>query len=277
VMKGVILSICPAARLVDLSHQVPPQDILAGALILRQAAPYFPPGTIHLAVVDPGVGGNRRPVAVRIGQAIYVLPDNGLITGVCPPQSPPDGEKSRVSAVHLNRPAFWRSSPAPLAPPQFGGMGGRAGGEALSATFHGRDIFAPVAAHLAAGASLLDVGEMIDPAGLVRFPWPAVTRTPADGGWTLTGEVIYIDHFGNLITNIAGSDLTGPGRVWVADRPAGPLRRTYADGQPGELIAYVGSSGLLEIAIVNGNAAATIGAGRGTMVCYHNRPLSTDD
>jgi S-adenosylmethionine hydrolase len=238
IIKGVILRICPNAHLVDLSHLVPPQDIATGALLLRQAAPYFPNDTIHLAVVDPGVGGNRLPVAVSTSSGTFVAPDNGLLTAVLPV------DMSGVRAVHLNRPQFWMPT--------------------LHPTFHGRDIFAPVAAYLAAGATLLSVGESIPSEDLVRLPWPAPIRT----GHQIVGEVIHADHFGNLITNIDGALLAvhGGTRISLAGVDVGALVRTYSDRGPGEPAAYIGSSGLLEIAVVECNAAQVLGAGRGTPV-----------
>jgi S-adenosyl-L-methionine hydrolase (adenosine-forming) len=238
ILKGVILRICPNAHLVDLSHLVPPQDIAAGALLLRQAAPYFPSDTIHLAVVDPGVGGSRLPVAVSTDSGTFVAPDNGLLTAVLPLNV------AGVRAVHLNRPQFWMPT--------------------LHPTFHGRDIFAPVAAYLAAGATLLSVGESIPPEDLVRLPWP----TPVITTSKIVGAVIYADHFGNLITNIDGSQLVSLGNTHIslARADVGALVRTYGDHCPGEPAAYIGSSGLLEIAVVQCNAAQVLGAGRGTPV-----------
>ncbi len=238
IIKGVILRICPNAQLVDLSHLIPPQDITAGALLLRQTVPYFPPETIHLGVVDPGVGGNRLPVAVSTNSGTFVAPDNGLLTGILPV------DMAGVRAVHLNRPQFWMPTPHP--------------------TFHGRDIFAPVAAYLAAGATLLSVGESIPPEDLVRLPWPSPTRA----GDAVTGEVIHTDHFGNLITNIRDTDLEAltRARVTLAGGDVGQLVRTYSDRGPGEAAAYIGSSGLLEIAVVECNAAQVLGAGRGAPV-----------
>jgi S-adenosyl-L-methionine hydrolase (adenosine-forming) len=238
IIKGVILGICPNARLVDLSHLVPPQDIATAALLLRQAAPYFPADTIHLAVVDPGVGGSRLAVAVGAPSGVFVAPDNGLLTAVLP------ADLAGVRAVHLNQPRFWLPT--------------------LHPTFHGRDIFAPVAAHLAAGVPLLSLGQSIRPQDLVRLPWPIPTVT-AD---QIVGEVIHTDHFGNLITNIDGAQLTvlGQLRISLAGADVGALVRTYSDRGPGEPAAYIGSSGLLEIAVVECNAAQVLGAGRGAPV-----------
>ncbi|MDP3047740.1 MAG: SAM-dependent chlorinase/fluorinase [Chloroflexota bacterium] len=238
IIKGVILRICPNAHLVDLSHLVPPQDIATGALLLRLAVPYFPTDTIHLAVVDPGVGGNRLPVAVSTSSGTFVAPDNGLLTAVLPV------DMAGVRAVHLNRPQFWMPT--------------------LHPTFHGRDIFAPVAAYLATGATLLSVGESIPPEDLVRLPWP----TPISTGDQIIGEVIHTDHFGNLITNIDGAHLAGLGdtRISLAGVNVGALVQTYSDRGPGEPAAYMGSSGLLEITVVDCNAAQVLGVGRGASV-----------
>ena len=237
-VKGVLLRICPQARLVDITHLVPPQDVFAGALILRQAAPFFPEGTIHLAVVDPGVGTSRRAVAVSCPSGVFVGPDNGLFSGVI------SSDGAGVLAVELNRPQYWLPG--------------------VSATFHGRDIFAPVAAHLAAGVPLQDVGDPIAAESLVRLPWPA----PARRGPRLNGEVIHVDHFGNLITNVQARDFTDAAadRVYLGDRDLGPLSSTFGDAEPGEPVTYVGSTALLEIAVVNGSAAAVYGADRGTPV-----------
>ena len=233
-VKGVLLSICPDATLVDVTHLVPPQDVSTGALILRQAAPFFPPETIHLAVIDPGVGTARRAVALSGPLGTFVGPDNGLFTGVIP------ASLTQVRAVELNRHEYWLP--------------------AVSATFQGRDVFAPVAAHLAAGVTLRDVGEPIDAASLVRLPWPA----PAIGCGRLTGEVIHVDHFGNLITNIERQHIPdgAPVTVRLGERLIGPLAATYGDSRPGEAIACIGSSGFLEIAVVNGHAGNVLGAGR---------------
>ena len=169
-MKGVILSICPEARLVDVSHEVAPQDVMEAAFVLRQAVPYFPPEAVHLVVVDPGVGTARRPVALRHGGHRFVGPDNGLFALLLDGAAP-------ETLVGLDRPAFWRT-------------------EAPSTTFHGRDVFAPVAAHLAAGRRLAEVGTPA--AALESLHW-ALPIADAQG---LRGWVVHVDHFGNGITNI---------------------------------------------------------------------------
>ncbi len=173
VMKGVIWKIAPEAQIADLSHLIPPQDVQDGALILSRSAPYFPPGTVHVAVVDPGVGTTRRPIAARLGGQFFVLPDNGLITLLL---EQAEAASEIVEFVHLDQAQYWLP--------------------AVSHVFHGRDIFAPSAAHLANGVLLTELGTPIHDPQRLKFPVP--TRT--DLG--LLGEVIHIDHFGNLSTSI---------------------------------------------------------------------------
>ena len=170
-MKGVVLTINPALHLVDVTHGIAPQDVMGAAFVLREAVPHFPPETVHLAVVDPGVGTERRALAARIGGQFFVGPDNGLLS-LLPGGAEPE------AAVVLDRPAFWRT-PRP------------------SATFHGRDIFAPVAAHLSLGRSLEEVGTRIS--GLTPLHW-ALPITDEQG---IQGWVVHVDHFGNCITNIS--------------------------------------------------------------------------
>jgi S-adenosylmethionine hydrolase len=237
-MKGVILSLNPEVVLVDLTHQVPPQDVSAGALNLTAATPYFPPGTIHLAVVDPGVGSPRRALAAHCQGHFWVGPDNGLFHLVFRQASP-------LSIVSLENPAFFR--------PQ------------VSATFHGRDIFAPVAAHLSLGVDLTRLGPQItDP---VALNWPEPRFTPE----ALLGEIIYVDHFGNLISNVNYGELS----VWSGGHSvslqAGSvtikgLAQTYTDVSPGEFLALVGSHGFLEIACAMDNAARRLSAAVGLPV-----------
>lgn len=229
-MKGVILGLNPEASLVDLSHEVPPQDIQTGAFILAAAAPYFPAGTIHLAVVDPGVGTGRRALAARGRGQFWVGPDNGLFHLILAGQ----GEFELVS---LEAPAYFL--------PQ------------VSATFHGRDIFAPVAAHLSLGVDLAKMGPAItDP---VRLSWPEPVITAA----ALRGEIIHVDRFGNLVSNVAAGIL----HAWCKGKDfrlkVGPLtltrlRRTYGEAAGGEMLALIGSHGYLEIACAGGNAAARL-------------------
>lgn len=241
-MKGVILSIAPDVILVDISHDIRPHDIRQAAFILYAAVPCFPPGSIHLVVVDPGVGSARRPVAVRTDQAHFVAPDNGVLSHVLAvAQDPP------AMAVVLNNPHFHR--------------------QPVSRTFHGRDIFAPAAAHLARGLPLENLGDPI--ADLVTFPVPAPLPRPG-GGWQ--GHVLHIDRFGNLILDVREEDLGAADRVVieVAGRRITGLSRTYAEAAPGELLAYVGSTrGHLEVALREGNAAESLGLAVGDGVALY--------
>lgn len=237
-MKGVILGIHPETVLVDLSHEIEPQNVRQAAFVLHVAAPYFPPGTIHLAVVDPGVGSPRRAIAVQTPRAILVGPDNGLFSFFLV-------EQPGVSPVivHLSRPEYWLPAP--------------------SHTFHGRDIFAPVAAHLARGVPLTDLGDPIaDP---VIFPIPQPKMQP-DG--SLIAHVLHIDRFGNLITNVRAAGPMAPllgleTVIEMAGRRIVGVHQTYSNVPIGELVAYLGSSGYLEIAIRQGNAAAVLGVETG--------------
>jgi S-adenosylmethionine hydrolase len=231
-MKGVILSALPEARLVDLSHEVAPFDVLGGALLLEACAPRFPPHAVHCAVVDPGVGTVRRPLCVAdpAGRR-FVGPDNGLFT-------PFLGQGAR---------AFALSTPGLVPTPE-------------SATFHGRDLFAPVAAWLAGGGDAERLGPPVDDP--VRLSWPEPSRE----GQRLRGEVLLADPFGNLLTSIRAAHLpSGPLSVEVAGRAARVVR-TYGDAHPGELVALLGSSGRLEVSVREGSAARTLGVGRGAAV-----------
>ncbi len=240
-MKGVILGICPEVALVDISHDIHPQAVQEAAYVLHTATPYFPPGTVHLVVVDPGVGGRRRPIVVQTARAIYVAPDNGVLS-LALLQDPP-----RL-AIHLTETRYRRLQ--------------------VSSTFHGRDIFAPAAAHLACGVDPHDMGEPISVSDLVTLPRLHPMSQP-DGSWR--GEVLHVDRFGNLITNIRSPiahDQTIHDRIGVlvgGEQIIG-LRQTFSDVAPGELLAYVGSSGYLEIAVREGSAAARLGAGVGDPV-----------
>jgi S-adenosyl-L-methionine hydrolase (adenosine-forming) len=232
-MKGVIFSIAPDAALVDITHEIAPQAIRQAAYVLHAAAPYFPRGTIHLAVVDPGVGSARRALAVRTSHGFLVGPDNGLFTLLLAEEL--DAECRAITNAKYMLPH-------------------------VSATFHGRDVFAPVAAHLATGADLADLGPRIaDP---VTFPVPRPTRQP-DGSWL--GCVLYADHFGNVITSVTEDllrQLFGGGlhsvEIVIGQQRISGMRCTFSEGAPGELVALVGSSGHLEIAVTNGNAARAL-------------------
>lgn len=231
-LKGVIASICPEAVVDDASHEVPPGDIEAAAWTLWRYWRLYPPGTVHVVVVDPGVGGARRALAVRADERSLVGPDNGVLTRVLE-------EAGSWSAVSIEERAYLR--------------------EPVSRTFHGRDVFAPAAAHLAAGVPLAALGPALaDP---LRLALPRFTLTP-DG---VSGAVVHVDRFGNLVTNIPEAWVSA-GRIVVAGRDLGGARRTYGDVAPGEPLALIGSAGLLEISVRNGSAAERLGIGRGAEV-----------
>ncbi|MBD0304678.1 MAG: SAM-dependent chlorinase/fluorinase [Tolypothrix sp. T3-bin4] len=224
VMKGVIAQINPKLTVIDLTHQIPPQNLAAARFCLMNAYAYFPNGTVHVAVVDPGVGGIRRAIALQLADGFLVGPDNGIFSGVFS-QSP------AIAAVELTNPQYWRT-------------------QEPSRTFHGRDIFAPVAAHLASGVSLKELGREIDLAKLVKLDLAECSLTETG----VTGYLQYIDHFGNLVSNISASYVQG--KTWYV-KAAGltiPGCETYADVQIGDVIALIGSHGWVEIAINSGNA-----------------------
>lgn len=241
VMKGVIYGIAPDAQIADITHSIAPQNVMEGALALGRAAPYFPHGAVHVAVVDPGVGTARRPMAAKIGPHFYVGPDNGLFT-VALERAERRGEG--IEMVHLDRRGYWLPE--------------------ISNVFHGRDIFAPVGAHLANGAPLAELGTAFKEA--VRLKLPGVEQT-ARG---LRGQVISVDHFGNLATNIHRSDLPPADidrlRVLVAGAEIHGMVRTFGSRPAGELIALFGTSNDLIISVVNGSAAERLGASAGSPV-----------
>ncbi len=235
VMKGVILAIAPHAPLVDISHLIPPQNVREASLILRRSAPYFPPDTVHVVVVDPGVGTARRPIAARLGSQYFVGPDNGILTLLLEYAE----ERGWLTEfVYLDQPQFWRAE--------------------ISHVFHGRDIFAPAAAHLANGKPLLALGSPI------RDPLRLILPRPGRAGNVLSGEIIHIDHFGNLAANIRQEHLQEELAVGlkVSVHLAGAvihgLARTFGDRPPGALTALWGSTGSLIISVVNGSAAETL-------------------
>ena len=230
-MKGVILSIFPQARLVDITHEVEPQNILQARFLLRNFISYFPKGTVHLVVVDPGVGSERRPILVESQGQFLVGPDNGVFTDFFP---------DSAGIFHLNKSEFFL--------------------EKISQTFHGRDIFAPASAHLASGREPEEMGEPItDP---VSFPFPK----PEKQGNLLLGEVIYIDRFGNLITNLSGEEIPENALIRIVGKEIPGLSKSYAQHSPGTLLAIIGSSGFLEISLANDNASLRLKAGVGQPV-----------
>jgi len=238
-MKGAMLRACPHARIMDITHDIPPHDVLAAANVLADAAPHFPPETLHVVVVDPGVGTERNILAARYGEQLFLFPDNGVITFVN--EHLPLREIAVVSDT--------RYVPA-----------------RASATFHGRDVFAPLAGHILNG---LEIGALGPPPNTLKLlEIPEAGRD--DSGFV--GQVIYVDHFGNLVTNIPGRaaqerweemSLT---RVLCAGRDIGPLRRTYADVADGQPVALVNSAGMVEVAVNRGRAGDVLSAGVGTEV-----------
>lgn len=236
-MKGILLGLAPGVTMVDVCHSIAPQNVLEGAFVLEGIVEAYPEGTIHLVVVDPGVGTVRRLLAARAAGQWFVLPDNGLITGV-----------ARARGVE----AAWEITNRRLARRE------------VAPTFHGRDVLAPAAAHLLRGGDPAELGPATDKYVMLRNFEP----TPAELG--CIGEVIFRDTFGNLITNIKEDQLASrPPGGWLVEvgghRIEG-IARTYGDSPPGVLIALVGSSGWVEVAVVNGDAGRLLSAGPGATV-----------
>ena len=236
-MKGILLGMAPGATLVDVCHSIAPQNVLEGAFVLEGIVEAFPAGTIHLVVVDPGVGTARRLLVAKAAGQWFVLPDNGLITGV-----------ARSRGVE----AAWELSNRRLARRE------------VAPTFHGRDVLAPAAAHLLKGGDPAEMGPPTEQYVTLRNFEP----TPAEQGWI--GEVIFRDAFGNLITNIKDDQVASrPPDAWaveVGGRRIEGIVRTYGDRQPGTLVALLGSSGWVEVAVVNGDAGRLLSAGPGATV-----------
>ncbi len=245
-MKGVMAGIAPGATFVDITHTIEPQNVQAAAYVLWTALPYFPAESIHLVVVDPGVGTVRRAIASRTSWGVLVGPDNGVFSyvwGAAPPEF----------TVTLENPKYQRA--------------------AVSRTFHGRDIFAPAAAHIATGVPLTEFGSAVEDA--VRLPVPRAEISDRE----IRGEVVYIDRFGNVITSIGRMVWEGPLLhldpvfaaeeprivradrlvVTVAGREVGPIRRTYGEVAPGDALALIGSEGMLEVSTNRGHGARDLG------------------
>lgn len=241
-MKGVILTLCPEAVLVDISHFTPPQDVRSGAFLLSTAFREFPAGTVHLAVVDPGVGTARKAIAIRTPRYFFVGPDNGLFSWVL-------SQDDKVEVRCLENPQYWRPT--------------------VSATFHGRDLFAPVAAHLAMGVPIDRLGPPCDP---MRAEW----STPILDAEGVHGEVIHVDHFGNAITNLDRETLMSFAAMdlWTVDCGGAsihPVVAAYGELGKGEILALIGSSERLEIAVNQGSAAKALGIHTGDRVSVHRR------
>jgi S-adenosylmethionine hydrolase len=234
---GVIKRIAPEVQILDITHGIPPRAVLQGALVLANTVPYMPVG-VHLAVVDPGVGGIRRPVALRDTEGrLYVGPDNGLLL--------PAAERAGiVDACELTNDAYWL--------------------ESISRTFHGRDIFSPVAAHLASGVEIHELGLPLDPEALVRLDLPE----PAFGDSLIEATMLYVDSFGNIALNLTRDDVERIGVVagtrveleLAGERYFAVAARTFADARPGDVILFEDSYRNMSLAISNGNAAAMLHA-----------------
>ena len=262
IMKGVILGINPKAHIIDITHSIKPQNIAQGAFILSITYRYFPKGTIHMAIVDPGVGTERQAIILKTPLAFFIAPDNGILSYIINELSPegfvgdetrlpPGGTKSKKSleAVAITNPRFWR--------------------DPVSPTFHGRDIFAPVAAGLSLGISLYEFGERITSLHVFRIPRPSL-----DPQGNLIGHILYVDHFGNMITDIKNTDLLSaaqssvkpesPVIVEVAGHRIQGIKRYYAEGEG--VMAVLGSSGYLEISLREGSACDFLGTDVGDEV-----------
>ena len=241
IMKGVILGINPDVRVVDLTHAIPPQAIQDAALSIHSAHRYFPEGTIHTIVVDPGVGSNRRAVVCQTDRAFFVCPDNGILTYLLHEIENTAGQSIRAVAIQ-NQTYF-----LPV----------------VSNTFHGRDIFAPVAAHLSLGVPPANIGPPVE--DLVQLPIPI----PEVSGNTIIGQIVKFDRFGNAITNISESVLAGIGTTYEirgGSTRLTRLNRAYAESGIGKPLAIIGSLGVLEIAIHGGNAEVSLGLKCGDVV-----------
>jgi S-adenosylmethionine hydrolase len=240
-MKGVIVDIVPEAQIVDISHAVQPFDVLDGALTIAQAYSYFPNGTIHLVVVDPGVGTARRPILASSDGHHFVAPDNGVLSMVY-------AREERIHVRHITSEHYFR--------------------QPVSNTFHGRDIFAPVAAYLAKQVDSHKFGDEIE--DYVKFAAP---RPKAAGENRIRGVVLKVDRFGNLVTNVTATDVpalfaakTGPFKIIVGSREVTDIRAAYGEGGPGEVFGILGSMGYLEIVANRAAAAQLTGAVKGSEV-----------
>jgi S-adenosyl-L-methionine hydrolase (adenosine-forming) len=229
-MKGVILSINPKATIIDITHSILPQNIREAAFIFSTAYRYFPRGTIHVLVVDPGVGSNRKELLVQTETYYFLAPDNGVLSYVF------QNEKTK-HVIQLENQKYFR--------------------QPISHTFHGRDIFAPIAAHLSLGVSISKLGSKVEK--LIKFPIPE----PGIVDNHIYAHILHIDHFGNIITDISKefwNKTIGKKRfaISIGKKKITQIKKTFADGKFGDIIAYYGSAGFLEIAIVSGNAVSKL-------------------
>jgi S-adenosylmethionine hydrolase len=247
-VKGAILSTNPEANIIDISHSIEPQNILQAAFLLSAAYRYFPKQTIHMAIVDPGVGSERQGIILKTASALYVAPDNGILSYIIDDLFPIESHsstehkhdlkeivfKTGVEVVAITDPRFWRH---PVSP-----------------TFHGRDIFAPVAAGLSLGISPYEFGEKINSLHVLSIPKPSL-----DPEGNLVGQVLHVDRFGNLITNIKSNDLPGKDVIFeVAGHRIQGIKNYYAQNEG--VMAIVGSSGYIEVSLRDGSACDFLGA-----------------
>lgn len=239
VMKGVILGINPYVRIVDVTHLISPGNILECAYVLRDACNFFPCGAIHVGVVDPGVGGRRKPILIETGRHFFIGPDNGIFSLAA------DKKDIRRVIELKNREYFLKET---------------------SNTFHGRDIFAPVAGHLSLGADPEEFGDEIEAAISIEVP------VPEKKGSAITGSIVHADSFGNLITDIRKEDVAEAAcEVEVRGRTIGSISKTYSSVGKGGLLALISSSNFLEIAVNGGSASAVLGAAPGDRVVVRVR------
>ena len=237
-MKGVIAAITPAAIIDDASHEIAPGDVRSAAWALGAYWRLYPPGTVHIAVVDPGVGSARRALAIEVEERVIIAPDNGLVTEVLM------GSEVTHAVEIRNLPLLHGD---------------------ISATFHGRDVFAPAAALILSGVALPEVGPPVtDP---VLLP----ATSPVRDGDTIVGSVVHVDRFGSLVTDIPGAAVQG-GFIQVEGGPNVPVLRTYTDVKGGEGVALIGSRGFVEVSVRDGNAAQELGVGRGATVMWRPTP-----
>ena len=238
-MKGVIIDVLPWVQVIDISHDIEPQNIRQAAFVLYTAAPHFPEGTVHLVVVDPGVGTDRRPIAVYTDSAVFVGPDNGVFSWIYKTQT--------VREIReLTNPYYKRARVSP--------------------TFHGRDLFAPFAAHIAAGVPSASIGPVVGAPVTFDIPDPKIQY---DG--SIRGEAIHIDSFGNIVTNITREMLAASPNwtIEIAGLEVSAFRLSYAYAREGQLFALIGSQDFLEVAIRNGNAAQRLDVSRCDPVTVH--------
>ncbi len=238
-MKGVIWQISPDTQIADITHAVPPQDVFTGSYLLARTSAYFPPGTVHVAVVDPGVGTARRPLAARIGDQYFVGPDNGLITFLV---KQAHSKWQSCHYVHLNQEKYWLPD--------------------VSRVFHGRDIFAPVGAYLCKGVPLNALGDGVDNPILLDVQEASIHHG------NILGSIVQIDHFGNISTNIHETMIMGKEveNILYKEINFGKLAQSFGEKNSGEWVALIDSYNHLSLSLVNGNAASTLNARVGDQV-----------